>query len=167
MGTIRTSRRFRCRTLALATLATIVTACGLNQREQAVAETNTQIEAVYGQSEALANAIYLLPEQLEGPESFDPVVSAYRLYRDEVNRLNVLVHRLGGIVPELNEHLRVSFDPEVEASLVRCDSAIEVFEQPDASTEAYQEALTAMCLCIERYAAAVTAVSQEYARLAG
>jgi len=151
----------------LATLATIVSACGLNQREKAVADTNAQIEAVYDQSESLANAIYALPEQLDGPESFETVISAYRLYRDEVNRLNVLIHRLGGIVPELNEHLRESFDPEVEASLARCDAAIEVFEGEDASAEAYQEALTAMCLCIERYAAAVTSVSQEYARLAG
>jgi hypothetical protein len=151
----------------LATLATIVTACGLNQREQAVAETNAQIEAVYDQSESLANTIYQLPDQPTGPESFTPIISAYRAYRDEVNRLNVLLHRLGGIVPELNGHLRTSFDPEAEASLGRCDDAIAIFEQSDASPEAYQEALTAMCLCIESYADAVTAVSQEYARVAG
>jgi hypothetical protein len=161
------SRLVRCRTLAWVILAMLVSACGLNQREKAVAETNAQIEVVYRQSEVLARTIYELPDEPTGPEAFTPLLGAYTAYRQEVDRLNVMLHRLGGLVPELNEHLRSHFDPETEDALDRCESAIEIFESPAATETEYQEALTAICLCVERYAAAVTAVSQQYARLAG
>jgi hypothetical protein len=153
--------------LAWVVLAFLASACGLNQREKAVAETNAQIEVVYHESEALARAIYDLPDQPQGPEAFAGLLTAYSSYRLEVDRLNVMIHRLGGLVPELNDHLRERFDPESEEALNRCESAVEVFQSPDATEAEYQEALTALCLCVERYAATVTAVSQQYARLAG
>jgi len=153
--------------MGLVTLTFLVTACGLSEREKTVADTNAQIETVYQRSEELARAIYELPEEPTGPESFGSVNTAYRSYREEVERLNVLIHRLGGLIPELNEHLRTQFDPTAEEALTRCDAAVSVFEEPAATEADYQEALTVMCLCIERYANAVTAVSQAYARLAG
>lgn len=162
-----TVQRFRCRILALMTLAALASSCGLNQRDKAVADTNAQIERVYEQSEFLARAIYDLPDQPDGPESFGRLLAAYQDYRQEVNRLNVMIRRLSGVVPELTEHLRDQFDPEATESLERCDSAVLVFQQTEVGEAEYQQALTAVCLCVERYAAAVTAVSQEYARLVG
>jgi hypothetical protein len=159
-------QRFRCRTLGLVTLSMIVAACGLNEREKSVAETNAQIETVYQQSELLARAIYELPDEPNGPASFATVVAAYQGYRTEVNRLNVLIHNLSEVVPELAEHLRTNFDPAAEEALSRCDTAVTVFENAAATAEEYQEALTSLCLCVERYAESVTAVSQAYARLA-
>lgn len=161
VGHIKTTRRF----LALVVLAMIVTACGLSNRERYVAETNAQIEKVYEESEALARAIYELPDEPSGPESFSGVISAYESYRVEVERLNVLVHRLGEVVPELTDHLAEHFDPAVADTHDSCNAAVSVFQSPSATEDEYQEALTSMCLCIERYAEAVTEVSRAYARI--
>lgn len=141
--------------------------CGLSQREKYVADTNAQILTVRETSDQLAQAIAELPDEPSGPESFTALIAAYRAYRQEVDRLNVLIHRLAEVVPELTEHLRDAFDPDMGDALDRCTSAVTTFEQAEGTDQGYRQALTSMCLCIERYAAAVTAVSREYARLAG
>ena len=123
-------------------LAMTLSSCGLSQRERAIADTNAQIVMVDQTSEALARSIYDLPEVPNTADHFEAVTAAYQAYRQEVDR-------------------------EVESALRRCESAVTVFVQPDADEEGYREALTSLCLCVERYAAAVTAVSREYARLAG
>jgi hypothetical protein len=148
-------------------LAMALASCGLSQRERAIAEANAQIMTVDEASQALARAIYDLPEAPSSGEHFAGVMAAYRGYRQEVDRLYLQIHQLGEVIPELNAHIRESFDPEVSDAMDRCEAAVTVFEQPQASEEAYREALTSLCLCVERHAAAVTAVSREYARLAG
>ena len=161
------TQRECCRILATATIVITMAGCGLNQREQQIAETNEQIVEVRQRSEDLAAAIYALPDDPQGPEAFAEVVSAYDGYRDAVDRLDVLIRRLGEILPRLTGHLSESFDPEVEAALGRCESAVAVFRGPQAEDATYQSALTSLCLCVEEYAAAVTAVSRQYSRLAG
>ena len=151
----------------VAVTAFFLTACGLNERERHVAETNAQIEEVRQQSLALARAIYVLPDRPTGPESFADVIGTYEAYRAEVDRLNVLIHGLGEVSPEITDHLREIFDREVDTAVSGGDDSVSLFDQPDATVEDYQEALTLLCLSVERYAEAVTAVSQEYNRLAG
>ena len=144
-----------------------LTACGLSERERHVAETNSQIEEVRQQSLALARAIYVLPDRPTGPESFVDVISTYHEYRTEVDRLNVLIHSLGEVSPEITDHLREIFDREVDAAVSGGDESVTLFDLAGATVDDYQEALTMLCLSVERYAEAVTAVSQEYNRLAG
>lgn len=162
-----TTQRVGCRILAVATIFLTVAGCGLNQREQQIADTNQQILVVRQRSEDLAAAIYALPDEPQGPEDFTEVVATYEGYRTAVDRLSVLIRRLGEILPHLTTHLSESFDPEVEAALDRCESAVEVFQGPQVEDAVYQSALTSLCLCVEQYAAAVTAVSRQYSRLAG
>ena len=132
-----------------------------------MAETNAQIEEVRQQSLALARAIYVLPDRPTGPESFTDVIDTYQEYRAEVDRLNVLIHGLGEVSPEITDHLRDVFDHEVDSAVIGGDESVTLFDQPGSTVEDYQEALTMLCLSVERYAEAVTAVSQEYNRLAG
>ncbi len=153
-----------CQILALATIIITLGACGLSQREKQIAATNSQIIQVGQESEALAAAIYDTPDVPEGPESFAGVLTAYRSYRAEVDRLNVQLHRLGEVVPALTPHLGEEFDPNVESALAHCDTAVAVLESP-ADDTTYRSALTSMGLCIEEYAAAVTAVSRQYSGL--
>ena len=156
-----------CRILAVATICLTLAACGLNQREQQIADTNAQIQVVYQASEALAGAIGDLPDDAAGSEHFSGVVQAYASYRTAVDQLNVMLRRLGEIIPDLTDHLSESFDIEVNGALERCDSAIAVLEGPAVDDATYLDALTSLCLCVERYAETVTAVSREYSRLAG
>lgn len=145
----------------------LVGACGLTKREKYVADTNAQIKVVYEKSEELAQAIYQVPDEPTGPESFSELIATYNTYRAEVDELNTRIHDLVEVVPELADHLRESYDPEVSEALNHCDAAVDVFAETDATEEDYQVALTGLCLCIERFAEAVTAVSREYARVAG
>ncbi|MBN1947148.1 MAG: hypothetical protein JW797_15870 [Bradymonadales bacterium] len=165
MGVFIKSQHRCCNMLALIALAALGSSCGLNKREAYLADTNSQIQVVYELSEHLAREIYNLPDQLEGSEDFQTVTAAYQAYRLEVNRLNQLIHRLCEVIPELNEHLRTAFDPTVAEALTLGDDAVAVFQQPAAERTDYQNALTQLCLSIERYAGAVTALSREYARL--
>ena len=153
--------------LALVTLATLGSACGQSKREAYLADTNAQIQVVYELSENLAREIYNLPDHLSGTEDFQAIIHAYQAYREEVNRLNIMIHRLSEVVPSLTDHLRTTFDPGVEEALALGEAAVAVFQQLGADRVIYQQALTQLCLSIERYATAETALSREYARLMG
>ncbi|MCA9563179.1 MAG: hypothetical protein KC561_06805, partial [Myxococcales bacterium] len=139
----------------------------LSEREKHVADTNAQIAAVRRQSEVLAQAIYDLPDAPEASADFAPLFTAYQAYRQEVDRLNNLIHQLAAVAPDLTEHLRDSFDPAMEEANALCDDSIATFRDEESDPSDYQRALTSLCLCVERYASAVTAVSRAYANLPG
>lgn len=149
--------------ILLAFLA-FLTACGLSDRERAVAQVNENIRAVEAFGQAVAEVIAQLPERELTSEDFDPLREALSVYLGGMDELNAAMRALGEHVEELREHVESTFRPSAEAAAGSCQAAIDAFEADGATQEEYQRAITRIGQCLERYATAVSNVKAAHDR---
>ena len=145
-------------------LTGLASACGLNESERSVAETNEAIRAVEEAGRAVADAIHGLPETGLHFDSFEEVRSSIERYMERMDTLNDAVRNLRPHFERLAPYIDDTFRPAAEAAAAACQEALGTLQNPAADAEGYRRAITRAGLCMDRYATAVTNVSNEYRR---
>ncbi|TVR01769.1 MAG: hypothetical protein EA398_09125 [Deltaproteobacteria bacterium] len=145
-------------------LTGLASACGLNESERAVADTNEAIRAVEQAGRTVADAIHALPESGLNHDSFGALRAAIGQYMGRMETLNDAVRDLRPHFERLVPHIDETFRPAAEAAASACQEATGILENPAADADAYRRAITRIGLCMDRYATAVTNVSNEYRR---
>lgn len=142
----------------------LLTACGLSDRERAVADVNENIREVEASGQAVAEVIAQLPDRELESDDFDELRSSLTTYMAGMDLLNAAMRSLGEHVEELRDHVETTFRPSAEAAAGSCQAAIDTFDAEGASQEDYQRAVTRIGQCLERYATAVSNVKAAHDR---
>jgi len=151
--------------ILIAFLAFLLGACGLTERERAVARVNEGIRAVETQSRQVVDAIAALPAGEVAADDFRGVRDALHGYMAQMEDLNASIRTLEDHFTTLQPAIREQFRPSAEAAAVSCQHALDALASPSSSQDDYRTAVTRIGQCIERYATAVTNLSAAYDRL--
>ena len=153
---------------ALATLLfPLLVACGLSAREQSVSSANAAIRAVDESNKAVAESLASLPEGALTPDDFQGVRAAVIAHMEKMESTNAALRAVGAFFPELQKQIDETFRPEAEKAATACQEALDTSSTPTASQDDFLHAVTRVGFCVDRYATAVTSVSEEYTRLSG
>lgn len=142
----------------------LLTACGLSDRERAVARVNENIRTVEASGQAVAEVIAQLPDRELAGDDFGPLRQSLGVYLQGMDELNAAMRSLGEHVEELREHVESIFRPSAEAAASSCQAAIDALDAEGATQEDYQRAITRIGQCLERYATAVSNVKAAHDR---
>ena len=142
----------------------LLSACGLSDRERAVAEVNENIREVEAFGQAVAEVIAQLPDRELAKADFDDLRDSLTSYMAGMDLLNAAMRSLGENVEELHDHVETTFRPSAEAAAGSCQAAVDAFDADAATQEDYQRAITRIGQCLDRYATAVTNVKAAHDR---
>jgi uncharacterized protein YukE len=148
----------------LVAFVALLTACGLSDRERAVADVNENIRAVEASGQRVAEVIAQLPDRELSKGDFEELRESLTEYLAGMDQLNAAMRSLGEQLEELRDHVEVRFRPSGEAAAHSCQAAIDAFQAEDATQEDYQRAITRIGQCLERYATAVSNVKAAHDR---
>jgi hypothetical protein len=146
-------------------VASLLSACGLTPKDQAVANANDAISAVEEAGQQVADAINQLPEEQVDAAAFSPLSQSLRTYIERAEQLNAALRGLGSFFPSLGTYIDETFRPAAESALQACQEALDSFSSEASSQEDYRRAVTRVGLCLQRFATAVSNVSAEYGRI--
>lgn len=144
----------------------LLASCGKPLPEALVNEVNQQVERVDRAGQALAIGVARLPARELGIDDIGEVRSLLDAYLREADPLNAAIRRLAEAEPALESHVRTVFRPAAESALSICQEASDTSGSPESSPDDLAKAIARMTACVERYSAAVTAVSVEVSRVA-
>lgn len=146
-------------------LTTLVAACGLSERDRAVAAVNEGIRRVDAISHVIADLIAELPAEGDlTVAQFTELRTGLDEYMTSMDELNAAMRTLGERFEPLRGHVEEAFRPSAEAAASSCQQARDALADEDASQEDYQRAITRVGQCLERYAAAVANVKAAHDR---
>lgn len=146
-------------------LSSLLSACGLSQKDRAVSDANEAIRAVEVAGQEIASRINELPAEDIEPAAFSALTDAIGVYVERAEMLNAALRGLGEFFPSLSEYVEQTFRPASESALQACQEAMDAFGDENATQEDFRRAVTRVGLCLQRYATAVSNVSAEYSRI--
>lgn len=155
----------RLLTTLLILLTGFAVGCGLSERERAVSDANRANDAVYEASRLVAQRVAELPDTDPDRQALRPLRHALQGYVEAVERYNEALRLVTLHLPALDAHYSSSFLPASENALSACEDALQAFDAETVETEAVQRAIARVGLCMDRYATAVTRMSNAYQRL--
>ena len=150
---------------ALTALLLLVVGCSKTLPEAQLAAVNGQVEKVDRAGQALAIGIARLPSRELTSEDIAEVRTLLESYLRETDPLNAGIRSLADAEPAIESHVRTVFRPAAESALSICQEAADSTAAPDSSADDLAKAIARITACVERYSAAVTAVSVEVGRV--
>lgn len=151
---------------AITAASLLLTACSKPLPEALLKEVNQRVERVDRAGQALAIGVARLPARELGIDDIGEVRSLLDAYLKESEPLNASIRTLGEAEPSLEGHVRTVFRPAAENALSICQEASDTAGSPESSPDDLAKAIARITACVERYSAAVTAVSVEVGRVA-
>lgn len=140
--------------------------CGKELPEALLTEVNQRVEKVDRAGQALAIGVARLPARELGIDDLGEVRSLLDGYLRETDPLNAAIRQLSEAEPAVESHVRTVFRPAAENALSICQEASDSAGSPESSPDDLAKAIARITACVERYSAAVTAVSVEVGRIA-
>lgn len=146
-------------------LAAMMAACGLSEREKAVASTNSALEDVDSSHQAITEAIAALSSQSEGGRDCSALLAATEAYRENVATLDEAIRALGATSEQLNGYVTETYLPAREAAASDCQQAVDLLSSEQPSDDDIRQAITLVGRCVSNYADAFNAVVRQYSEL--
>jgi hypothetical protein len=146
--------------------ALLLTACGAKLPAELLAEVNQRVERVDRAGQALAIGAARLPSRALSTDDMAEVRSLLETYLRETDPLNASIRKLADAEPALESHVRTVFRPAAESALSICQEASDSAASATSTSDDLAKAIARITACVERYSAAVTAVSVEVGRVA-
>lgn len=151
---------------ALTAALLLLAGCGKPLPEALLSEVNQRVERVDRAGQALAIGVARLPSRELGIDDIGEVRSLLDTYLRETDPLNASIRKLAEEESAIESHVRTVFRPAAESALSICQEASDSAGSPESSPDELAKAIARITACVERYSAAVTAVSMEVGRVA-
>ena len=145
--------------------ALLLAGCGEPLPETLLREVNQRVERVDRAGQAMAIGIARLPARALSTEDLSEVRTLLEAYLRETDPLNASIRTLAGAEPAIESHVRTVFRPAAESALRICQEAADSTAASASSSDDLAKAIARITACVERYSAAVTAVSVEVGRV--
>ena len=132
--------------------ALLLAACSAKLPAELLTEVNQRVERVDRAGQALAIGAARLPSRALTADDMAEVRALLDTYLRETDPLNASIRNLADAEPALESHIRTVFRPAAASATSTSDDLA--------------KAIARITACVERYSAAVTAVSVEVGRVA-
>jgi len=146
--------------------ALLLSACNAKLPAELLTEVNQRVERVDRAGQALAIGAARLPSRALTVDDMAEVRALLDTYLRESDPLNASIRKLADAEPALDSHIRTVFRPAAESALSICQEASDSAASASSTSDDMAKAIARITACVERYSAAVTAVSVEVGRVA-
>jgi cob(I)alamin adenosyltransferase len=146
--------------------ALLLSACSAKLPAELLTEVNQRVERVDRAGQSLAIGAARLPSRALTADDMAEVRALLDTYLRESDPLNASIRKLADAEPALDSHIRTVFRPAAESALSICQEASDSAASATSTSDDLAKAIARITACVERYSAAVTAVSVEVGRIA-
>jgi len=144
----------------------LLSACRAKLPAELLSEVNQRVERVDRAGQALAIGAARLPNRALTADDMAEVRALLDTYLRESDPLNASIRKLADAESALDSHIRTVFRPAAESALTICQEASDSAASASSTSDDLAKAIARITACVERYSAAVTAVSVEVGRVA-